>query len=82
VATVVPLLLQRWKRELRPDWRYLLSGQTPAAAWAAGATRTRDAVEIDRSLVEAACTREMVWAIGDPGTAWQIIRESHPTAMT
>lgn len=82
-STVVPLLLQRWKRSLRPDWRqYLLTGQTPAGAWDASATRTREAVGIDRSLVESACTRELVWAIGDPVTAWQIIRESHPTAMT
>ena len=24
----------------------------------------------------------MVWAIGDPETAWRLIRESHPSAMT
>lgn len=82
-ARVVPLVLQRWKRELRPDWRqYLLKGQTPAGPWNASVTMTRAAVETDRSLVESACTRELVWAIGDPTTAWQIIRESHPTAMT
>jgi hypothetical protein len=80
---VVPLALQRWKRQLRPDWRrYLVEGQVPAGSWAAGSTKTRGAVEVDRSLVEAACTREMVWAIGDPETAWRLIRESHPTAMT
>lgn len=80
---VVPLALQRWKRQLRPDWRrYLVDGQVPAGSWAAGSTKTRGAVEVDRSLVEAACTREMVWAIGDPETAWRLIRESHPTAMT
>lgn len=83
VATVVPLLLQRWKRELRPDWRrYLLTGELPAGTWSATATNTRGAVEVDRSLVEAACTRELVWAIGDPTTAWQVIRQSHATAMT
>lgn len=82
-AKVVPLVLQRWKRELRPDWRqYLLKGQIPAGPWNAAATMTRAAVQIDRSLVESACTRELVWAIGTPTTAWQIIRESHPTAMT
>ncbi|MEV5003912.1 hypothetical protein MRBLML1_004580 [Nocardioides sp. LML1-1-1.1] len=80
---VVPLALQRWKRQLRTEWRnYLLTGEIPAGSWAAGATKTRTAVEVDRSLVEAACTREMVWAIGDPEMAWRIIRESHPTAMT
>lgn len=80
---VVPLSLQRWKRELRPDWRqYLLNGHTPAGPWTAAATTSRAAVQIDRSLVESACTRELVWAIGDPTTAWQLIRESHPTAMT
>lgn len=80
---VVPLALQRWKRQLRPDWRrYLVDGQVPAGSWAAGSTKTRGAVEVDRSLVEAACTREMVWAIGDPETVWRLIRESHPTAMT
>ncbi|WP_238383336.1 MULTISPECIES: hypothetical protein [unclassified Nocardioides] len=80
---VVPLALQRWKRQLRTEWRnYLLTGEIPAGSWAAGATKTRAAVEVDRSLVEAACTREMVWAIGDPEMAWRIIRESHPTAMT
>lgn len=80
---VVPLALQRWKRQLRPDWRrYLVDGQVPAGSWAAGSTKTRRAVEVDRSLVEAACTREMVWAIGAPETAWRLIRESHPTAMT
>jgi hypothetical protein len=82
-AQVVPLLLQRWKRELRPQWRqYLLTGEIPAGSWAADPTKTRTAVEVDRSLVEASCTRELVWAIGDPDTAWRIIRESHPTAMT
>lgn len=82
-ALVVPLVLQRWKRQLRADWRqYLLHGVIPAGSWASGATRSRTAVDIDRSLVEAACTREMVWAIGDPAMAWQLIRESHPTAMT
>lgn len=82
-ANVIPLVLQRWKRELRPDWRqYLLQGKTPAGPWSAAATTTRAAVQIDRSLVESACTRELVWAIGDPTTAWQLIRESHPTAMT
>jgi len=82
-AAVVPLLLQRWKRELRPDWRrYLLTGEIPQGSWSAAATKTRAAVEVDRSLVEASCTRELVWAIGDPQTAWQLIRESHPTAMT
>lgn len=80
---VVPLALQRWKRELRPGWRqYLLAGEVPAGSWSAGATKRRDAVDVDRSLVEAACTREMVWAIGDPELAWRLIRESHPTAMT
>ncbi|NYI47912.1 hypothetical protein BJ993_005058 [Nocardioides aromaticivorans] len=80
---VVPLALQRWKRQLRTEWRtYLLTGEIPAGSWAAGATKTRTAVEVDRSLVEAACTREMVWAIGDPEMAWRIIRESHPAAMT
>lgn len=80
---VVPLALQRWKRQLRTDWRnYLLTGEIPAGSWTAGATKTRTAVEVDRSLLEAACTREMVWAIGDPEMAWRIIRESHPTAMT
>ena len=80
---VVPLALQRWKRQLRPDWRrYLLHGDVPAGPWAAAATRSRPAVDVDRSLVEAACTREMVWAIGDPQMAWRLIRESHPTAMT
>lgn len=80
---VVPLALQRWKRQLRPDWRrYLLQGDVPAGPWAAAATRSRPAVDVDRSLVEAACTREMVWAIGDPQMAWRLIRESHPTAMT
>lgn len=80
---VVPLALQRWKRQLRTEWRtYLLTGEIPAGSWAAGATKTRTAVEVDRSLVEAACTREMVWAIGDPEMAWRIIRESHPKAMT
>jgi hypothetical protein len=82
-ALVVPLLLQRWKRALRPQWRqYLLNGEIPGGSWAADPTKTRDAVEIDRSLVEASCTRELVWAIGDPEIAWRIIRESHPTAMT
>lgn len=80
---VVPLALQRWKRQLRPDWRqYLLAGDVPAGSWSAGATKRRHAVDVDRSLVEAACTREMVWAIGDPELAWRLIRESHPTAMT
>lgn len=80
---VVPLALQRWKRQLRPGWRqYLLAGEVPAGSWSAGATKRRDAVDVDRSLVEAACTREMVWAIGDPELAWRLIRESHPTAMT
>lgn len=80
---VVPLALQRWKRQLRPDWRrYLVEGSIPAGSWAAGSTKTRAAVAVDRSLVEAACTREMVWAIGDPETAWRLIRESHPKAMT
>lgn len=80
---VVPLALQRWKRQLRPDWRqYLLHGVIPAGSWATGATRSRTAAEVDRSLVEAACTREMVWAIGEPEMAWRLIRESHPTAMT
>jgi hypothetical protein len=51
---VVPLALQRWKRQLRTDWRnYLLTGEIPAGSWAAGATKTRTAVEVDRSLVEA-----------------------------
>jgi len=80
---VVPLALQRWKRQLRPEWRnYLVDGQVPDGSWAAGATKTRGALEVDRSLVEAACTRELVWAIGDPEMAWRIIRESHPQAMT
>ena len=80
---VVPLALQRWKRQVRPEWRhYLLNGEVPTGPWAAGSTKTRDAVEVDRSLVEAACTREMVWAIGDPELAWRLIRESHPRAMT
>ena len=80
---VVPLPLQRWKRELRAEWRkYLLTGEIPAGSWAAGATKTRNADEVDRSLVEAACTRELVWAVGDPQIAWRIIRESHPTVMT
>lgn len=82
-STVVPLLLQRWKRELRPDWRrYLMTGVIPAGSWAAAATKTRAAVTVDRSLVEATCSRELVWAVGDPRIAWQLIRESHPTAMT
>lgn len=80
---VVPLALQRWKRQLRGDWRhYLLTGEVPAGSWSAGATKRRAAVEVDRSLVEAACTREMVWAIGDPELSWRLIRESHPSAMT
>lgn len=80
---VVPLALQRWKRQLRPEWRhYLVDGQVPAGSWAAGATKTRGALEVDRSLVEAACTRELVWAIGDPEMAWRLIRESHPRVMT
>ncbi|WP_242665426.1 MULTISPECIES: hypothetical protein [unclassified Nocardioides] len=80
---VVPLALQRWKRQLRADWRqYLLAGTVPVGSWSAGATKRRTAVEVDRSLVEAACTREMVWAIGDPELAWRLIRESHPSAMT
>lgn len=82
-ALVIPLALHRWKRQLRAEWRhYLLTGQVPPGCWAAGSTRTRDAVTVDRSLVEAACTRELVWAIGNPETAWRIIRESHPAAMT
>ncbi|HRI94796.1 MAG TPA: hypothetical protein PLZ93_04235, partial [Nocardioides sp.] len=80
---VVPLALQRWKRQLRPEWRhYLVDGQVPDGSWAAGATKTRGALEVDRSLVEAACTRELVWAIGDPEMAWRLIRESHPRVMT
>lgn len=80
---VVPLALQRWKRQLRPEWRaYLVDGQVPDGSWSAGATRTRGAVQVDRSLVEAACTRELVWAIGDPEMAWRLIRESHPRVMT
>jgi len=80
---VVPLALQRWKRQLRGDWRqYLLHGDVPPGSWSAAATRTRTAVAVDRSLVEAACTREMVWAVGDPELAWRLIRESHPAAMT
>lgn len=80
---VIPLALQRWKRQLRAEWRqYLLTGEVPPGSWAAGSTKTRDAVAVDRSLVEAACTRELVWAIGNPEIAWRIIRESHPTAMT
>ena len=51
---VVPLALQRWKRQLRPDWRqYLLAGDVPAGSWSAGATKRRHAVDVDRSLVEA-----------------------------
>lgn len=80
---VVPLALQRWKRQLRPEWRrYLVDAVIPAGSWAAGSTKSRDAVEVDRSLVEAACTRELVWAIGDPEMAWRLIRESHPRVMT
>ena len=80
---VVPLALQRWKRQLRNEWRhYLLTGEVPTGSWAAGSTKTRDAVEVDRSLVEASCTRELVWAIGDPELAWRLIRESHPSVMT
>lgn len=82
-SRVVPLALQRWKRQLRGEWRrYLLTGQVPPGVWSAAATGTRGAVKVDRSLVEASCTREMVWAIGDPETAWRLIRESHPSAMT
>lgn len=83
LGTVIPLTLARFKRDLRPDWhRYLLNGVVPAGAWSAKATMSREAVDVDRSLVEAACTREMVWAIGDPDIAWRIVSESHPSAMT
>lgn len=82
-GSVVPLALHRWKRQLRPEWRrFLLNGEIPQGQWAAGSTKTRDPVKVDRSLVEAACARELVWAIGDPEIAWRLIRESHPRAMT
>lgn len=82
-AVVVPLLFHRWRRELRPDWRrYLLHGHIPAGTWTTGATKSRKADQVDRSLLEISCTRELVWAVGDPQSAWRIIRESHPTAMT
>ncbi|KQZ72176.1 hypothetical protein ASD66_23885 [Nocardioides sp. Root151] len=82
-AVVVPLLFHRWRRELRPDWRrYLLHGHIPAGTWTTGATRSRNADQVDRSLLEISCTRELVWAVGDPQIAWRIIRESHPTVMT
>lgn len=80
---VVPLFLQRWRRQLRPGWRtYLLTGHLPAGDWAGRATASRGRVAVDRSLVEAAATRELVWAVGDPKIAWQLVRESHPAAMT
>lgn len=82
-ATGAPLVFQRWQRQLREEWRrYLLTGGVPIGSWAAGPTRSRQSVAIDRSLVEAACTRDLVWAVGDPDIAWRIILESHPTAMT
>lgn len=75
-ADVRPLALQRWRRDLSPQWRrYLLTGDTSAL----GSHRPIDG---KRSLVEAGLTNELVWAVGDPKIAWQLIRESHPTAMT
>lgn len=72
---VAALTLQRHKRQLAPQWRrYLLTGDTAAL----GAYRPVDGTQ---SLPELGLTRELVWAIGDPDIAWQLIREAHPTAM-
>jgi hypothetical protein len=73
-GNVVPLFLHGGRRHIAPQWRqYLISGVPPADDAYNGA---------DRSLTEAGLTRELVWAVGDPKTAWQLIRESHPKAMT
>lgn len=71
---VIPLEFERWRRALRSEWRaYLLTGRVP--------THVPSSRRGDRSLVEAMCTADMVWAIGDPDTAWRVIREAHPNAM-
>lgn len=73
-GNVVPLFLHGGRRQITPQWRqYLIDGLPPLDDAYNGA---------DRSLTEAGLTRELVWAIGDPKTAWQLIRESHPKAMT
>lgn len=69
-------------RDLRPEWRhYLLTGALPAGNWRR-TPGSRATGNIDRSLVEAALTRECVWAGFDAGATWQMIREAHPQAMT
>ncbi|KRF19258.1 hypothetical protein ASG90_20915 [Nocardioides sp. Soil797] len=74
-GAVTPLQLQRYKREIAPQWRrYLTTGDTSAL----GSYKPRSN---DRSLPELGLTRELVWAIGDPKVAWGLIRESHPAAM-
>lgn len=76
VRTVIPLEFERWRRALRPQWRtYLLTGRAPDI-------KPKGVNSTDRSLIEAACTSEMAWAIGDPQTAWRVIQEAHPGAMT
>lgn len=74
-GAVTPLELQRYKREIAPQWRrYLATGNTSGLG---SYKPTRG----DRSLPELGLTRELVWAVGDPKIAWSLIRESHPTAM-
>lgn len=75
-GNVVPLFpIPRAGRALQPAWRhYLLNGQPPADDPGARAG--------DRSLTEAALTLELVWAGHNPTSAWQLVREAHPKAMT
>lgn len=76
-GNVVPLFLHTGRRQLAPQWRHYLTTGVPPAERHDGVYDGHD-----RSLTEAGLTRELVWAIGDPKTAWQLIRESHPKAMT
>lgn len=74
-GAVAPLELQRYRRELAPQWRrYLDTGDTSAL----GSYRPTAG---DRSLPELGLTRELVWAVGNPEIAWRLIRSSHPAAM-
>lgn len=74
-GAVTPLVLQRYKRQISPQWRrYLDTGDTSAL----GSYRPTAG---DRSLPELGLTRELVWSIGEPEIAWRLIRQSHPSAM-
>lgn len=70
-GAVTPLELQRYKREIAPQWRrYLATGDT-STSWVPTSPPQATARSPELGL-----TRELVWAVGDPKIAWSLVSGS------